>query len=499
MSERAPAAADERSRHRQFEDRLLGQLRAKAASLVQGKLPADEVVEQPTSEGADAVRDELSRAGVFDRQMASNVGGTRSVELRFRKKALGGLFRVDVSRVRVRTIAPVDALLANERPAPATREDVLDALARYEVLPRRDRPSGVVLASANGFAPDARALVERAGPPTLILIAGRDDGGWDVALPKALEKTPWARLFDLESQDERARRLLYHLSQNAAQLDSRGISVVELSEKLGTPQAQTEKLLRDACRMDGRLMTLTQDGVVHVARTPIADQKGNAMSIWSRIRKILRMKPTVGERVREMTAQRVRLESERHELDQKTDALEAQERTALEQGAAARSDAERKQVAGKLMRVRTELKRLRVQAQNLTNALDVIGTHIHHLTLAEQGKRLELPKAEEITQHAAQAEQMTAEIAANADLARGIEVGAMSAMMQEEEAAIFEEFKQVAATKSSEPEPAASSATGAGAAQAGSTSRTPSAARAPASPPPVPGADRREATKPEMG
>ena len=135
-------------------------------------------------------------------------------------------------------------------------------------------------------------------------------------------------------------------------------------------------------------------------------------------------------------------------MDQKINVLETDERQMIQQGANAAAAAEKKQVAGKLMRLRRELRRQRGQAQLFTQQIDIIGTHIHHLTLAEQGKRLTLPSAEDLTREAAQAEQVMTEVAVNADLAASIEVTGETPMMAEEEqAAIFEEFNQVAASQ----------------------------------------------------
>jgi hypothetical protein len=317
-------------------------------------------------------------------------------------------------------------------------------------------------------------------------------------MPPAVQKTPWAKLFELESQDERVRRLLHHLNQNANLVDSRGISMPALAEKIGLSETETESLVRQACRSEPRLMTVVHEGQTHVCRTPLAEE-GSTMSIWSRIRKLLRLKPTTAERVRELTAQRVQIEQRRFELDQKVNALEADERQLIQQGAAATGDAERKQFAGKLMRLRRELRRHRAQAQLFTQQIDIIGTHIHHLTLAEQGKRLELPKAEDLTREAAQAEQVMTELAANADLAAGIEVGGETPMMAEEEAAIFEEFSQVAASQR-EPaeEPAAEPASAAEPEAAKPAETPPKAADAPTRAAEAPPAPRR-AKEPEKG
>ena len=323
-------------------------------------------------------------------------------------------------------------------------------MASYELLPARERPSAVILASATGFSAEARAFAEGSGNPSVILMGGRADGGWDVSLPPVVRKSAWAKLLELETQSERLRRLLYHLNENASLVDSRGISMAVLSEKLGVNEAEAERVVRQACRTQPRLMTVVHEGRTHVCRTPLAEE-GHTMSIWSRIRRLLRLKPTTAERVRDLTAKRVQIEQQRAEVDEKIDKFEAHERQLLEQGAEATSAAVRKQFAGKLMRTRRELGRHRAQAQMFTQQIDVIGTHIHHLTLAEQGKRLELPSAEDLTQEAAQAEQVMAETAANAELAASIEVAGETPMMEEEEAAIFAEFDQVASKTTPQP------------------------------------------------
>ncbi len=441
---------DEISRHRQFEDQVLAQLRAKAAGQIRAPLPADGFMVESTGEGSEAVRAELSRLRVYDRDALDRLPGGGSVEMRFHRRMLGGLLKRTVARVRVRTIAPIEKLLGGGESQPLGREDVLDALARYELLPRRARPSAVVLASLKGFSSEARRLAEGSGTPSVVLLGGREDGGWDVTLPASVQRSPWAKLFDLETRDDRLRRMQYHLEQSAEQLESRGISIAELADKLGVPEGEAASLVRQACRQDGRLMTVVHDGVTHVCRAPLATE-GETMSIWSRIRRWLRLKPTVAEQVRDLTQQRVTLERQRYEVDQRVKRLEGDENDALQQGKEAfkaGSQALQKQAADKLQRVRRELSRQRAQAQMFTQQIDVIGTHIHHLTLTEQGRRLDLPKAEQLTATAAEAEQMMSELSANAELARGIEVTGDTPVSEQEQSEIYAEFAQMAESES---------------------------------------------------
>lgn len=464
---------DERARQRQFEDQFLAQLRARAMGLVRGKLPADRAQWEEMSNRADAVRADLTRVrGDIDRRaLFDQLPGTRDVLVRFQKSLVGGLLRPTVARMRAAVLVNVEELATERTPSPVSREQVLDALARYELLPSGQRPSAVVFASPTGFSPAARGLVNQRGGPSLILMGGRADGGWDVELPQTLQKSPWAKLFEFESQDEQLKRLFFHLEQTAATVDTSGLAIPALAEKLGLSVPQTEALVRRACRVQSRLMTVEHNGVLHISRTPLIEE-GRTMSMWSRIRRLLRLPPTPAERVRELTTQRIRIEQQRHEVDQKLNSLEADERTLLERGVSAGSDAEKRQIAGRLARTRQELGRVRTQANVYTQQITVIGTQIHHLTLKEQVRRTPLPKPEELTREAAETETAISELAVSADLAGSIEVGATTPLMAQQEDDILAEFDKIKADRA-----AGSAGSQAGAAQQAATG---SAASAPA-------------------
>jgi hypothetical protein len=460
---------DEPRRLCAFEEQFHRQLQSQAYRLTGKVLPASRLKIEPLPDGVEHVRAALERLGKFDRGLLWQLPGTQAVQLRFFRGPFRLFSRV-VARVRAQVLTPVEQVVRGQPVGPVGREQLLDALARYELLPASERPTIAIFASAGGFTPDARAAALAHFHPAVILMAPRPDGGWETLVPEPLRRSAWARLVEFESEDDLQRRLQYHLEQNAGRLDSRGIPVSELADLLGLSAGQTETLVRQACRQNPRLMTLVLDGRLHVCRSPLGEVD-HKMSIWNRVRKLLGLKPTTTERVRMLTAQRIALEQQRQQVDAQLRRLEAEEAEALAQGAAATSQAEKRQIAGRLLR------RVRAQVQVYSQQIDILGTHIHNLTLAEQGRRIELPSPEELTRQAAEAEQVIKELAASADLASSIEAAATSPLQAEEEAAILAEFDQIASRAT---------------AAAPSAAEKPTAAR-------VPEVPRKESAGPETG
>jgi hypothetical protein len=417
---------DEREQHRSFESRLLQQVEQRVRLFAGKGLPSRGFEIQPMPDGADAVRAMLQRLDVGNpRHWLDTLPGTRAMQISFRRGLVNTLRGLPRVRIRAQVLAPIDALVLGTQAGPVGREAVLDALARYDLLPTRAKPSVVALGSASGFTPAALELVHQPGPPRVVLIGGREDGGYDVHMSPAMSRSVWGSVFELESADERLKRLQYHLDRHTADLESSGVSVAQLSTELGIPAADVEKLVQQACRADPRLMLLREGGQLRVCRSPVPIE-GQSMKFWNRIRRWLGFKPSVAERVQEMTRQRVALEAQRAEFDRKISELEKSEREGLQSIAAEPRVEAKKQIAVRVARTQRELKRHRAQAQVLTDQIEVLGTHIYHLTLKAQGDRMNLPSAEELAQEAAQAEQVLTSVAANADLARSIEVGVAS-------------------------------------------------------------------------
>lgn len=448
---------DERDQQRAFESRFLQQIE-KRVRLFAGKgLPGKGLEVVPMPDGADAVRATLRRLEVPNvRSLIDTLPGTRATQITFRQGIVDTLSGKPKVRVRAQMLAPVEALVFEQSrdregavSGPIDREAVLDALARYELLPQRSKPTVVALASATGFTDSAEELVNLPGPPHLVLVGRREDGGWAIELSPALRKTAWAGVFQFETADERVKRLQYHLERNGHALETSGVALDALARELDVTPAEAHKLAQHAARADTRLMLVREGGQLRLARSPLADEDGS-MNMWSTLRKWLGFKPSTPERVRQMTQQRVALESQRADVDKKISEAEKSEREGLQTIASEPRIEAKKQIATRVARTQRELKRHRAQAQVYTDQIEVLGTHIYHLTLKAQGQKLDLPSSEELAQEAAQAEQVLTSVSANADLARSIEVGISSPTLDAEVDDILRQAEQFAGTAAKE-------------------------------------------------
>lgn len=148
-----------------------------------------------------------------------------------------------------------------------------------------------------------------------------------------------------------------------------------------------------------------------------------------------------------MEAQRIRLEDKQLKVDAELEELAPKEKQLIDDGAATKSVAVQKQLASKLIRLRREMRRLSTLSGMYTKQMQVLESQVHNQILKEEGLEVDLPTADEMTQTAADAEHVIAELDVKADLARQIEVHTTGLLAEEEEAAVLEEFRQLAGEK----------------------------------------------------
>ncbi|HOW18861.1 MAG TPA: hypothetical protein PLC79_07475, partial [Phycisphaerae bacterium] len=114
----------------------------------------------------------------------------------------------------------------------------------------------------------------------------------------------------------------------------------------------------------------------------------------------------------------------------------------LEQGRQNKSEVVRRRVASQLAQHRRDMSRLNTTANMLNQQINVISTHIHNLTLIQQGQMAQLPATEELTQDAVRAEEMLEQLKADVDLVSTLDTGISNVLATQDELDILREFEE---------------------------------------------------------
>lgn len=143
-----------------------------------------------------------------------------------------------------------------------------------------------------------------------------------------------------------------------------------------------------------------------------------------------------------------KLRPKRDEAQRNLDYQESQEQQLLNEGREAHRQnnmAWKKQVAGKLIRCRRELKKAKAMHAIHDRQVAILETSIHNATIQQTGSSIKLPNAAELAQESADAELIMQELTEAADLALQVEVGAGDSMAYSQgEEAILAEFEAMA-------------------------------------------------------
>ena len=99
-----------------------------------------------------------------------------------------------------------------------------------------------------------------------------------------------------------------------------------------------------------------------------------------------------------------------------------------------------------LVQLRKDVERRQQLLSVLNQQVDVVSTHLHNLELVQQGQTAKLPDTDEITADAVKAEEMLAELQADAELTGSLGRTATSGMTEEEKA-LYDELEREAGAK----------------------------------------------------
>jgi hypothetical protein len=360
------------------------------------------------------------------------------------------VFRLTVGRIKVMCLSPVSALLAGESPQPLTAGDVRRILSEIPP-PLGGVPTTVVLMSTGGFTLEAHEAIERRSDRTLILAEPNEAGGWTVSGPP--ETQALTELFDPEAEDQKRQRVREAVEADRLELTGSGIAGDRLAGRLQVPLQLVENELQSyakqnpgltAKRLDGRVV-LFRSGAVPAASA--AAGPGGDMPFLERMRSLFSNKGENEKKVALLSERRAALSQQRDRSYEELGAMEEKESSLREQFKQSDSALAKRRLTSQLLQLRKDIERRQQLMGMLNQQINVVSTHLHNLELVQQGKSAQLPDSEELTADAAAAEDVLAQLEADAEVAGVVGTIAQTGMSAEEQA-LFEELEREASGES---------------------------------------------------
>lgn len=347
-------------------------------------------------------------------------------------------------RPRSRAIASVLSLLerlARDEPDPPPPIGLVDLKAHVEGLVGEANVDCFVgVCSPSGFTDEARRLEWPTAHVRLVLIEPEPGGSWRLTAAGGNVSDAVMALFDPEGERAKVERVREEIEARSVELVAGGLRDRDLAASLGVSTAVVVRGMKQAIQRDPALkLSTSKEGCLLYRGTHTGEE--SSMSMMDRIRQMLSGEGNETKKINLLSERRAKLVEQRDKLYADISALEGKEGNLLTEGRETSTPSVKKRVATQIKQLRDEMERLNAKARVLGQQVDVISTHVHNLTLIQQGKAAKLPSHEELTQDAVRAEEMLERLTADAELVTGLDAGAMASSLSAEEAAILAELE----------------------------------------------------------
>jgi len=434
-------------------------LRIRAPVLMRGRVASTERVD-----ASAAFKDRLAAAGVYDHELQVRTPANPLLRCVVRHPWLGWTGRV---RCRLAAVVAVDLAEVIRRASGGDEDESADwppvsadALARALAPYRRPhRRSYVGLCSPSGFSDAAledahrlaAPLVERGGG--LLLISPRPDGGWKLHRTEH-DARPWHFLFDPETTDAKIERIRRAIERSPIELADAGLVDRDLADALDVEVGAVRLVFRLASseNRSANLRVRELDGDLVLLGSPGTDFTGieRSGSMFDRLRQLLRLKGAEQKKIEMLGDKQALLSKRRADIYREMDALGERETELKARGVEADSNATRRRIAGELAQVRRRIEQGNTMVGVFNRQIDILSTHIHHLTLVTQGEKVELPDVEEMTRDAVRAEELLERVQADADVVETLAETTGTTLSSRMEDEIMAEFAAAAGESSGE-------------------------------------------------
>lgn len=167
------------------------------------------------------------------------------------------------------------------------------------------------------------------------------------------------------------------------------------------------------------------------------------MPLIDRIKSVFARKGETEKKIAFLSERRTALLQQRDRAYEDLAAQEKKDQELRTQFKATDSALTRRRVTSQLVQIRNDMERRQQMLGVLNQQINVVGTHLHNLELTRQGQVAKLPDGEELAADAAAAEEMLAQLQADAELAGSVGATATTGMSDEEQA-LYEELEKEA-------------------------------------------------------
>ena len=447
--------------------------------------------EKSERDAAEGARAALIERGIFDRDMLKRLPTGRTIRWTgYERRLLFGRREVSVTIASV--LAPPGPLL-DGKPAPTTLAEL--AAHVRQLTAGVKSPAVVAVCSPAGFSDDVwTGRLDPPGVKVIVVAPHASHDGWRSRAISSGVDERLVRCFDPEGVAEKLRRIQRELEERGGDLLVGGVSAQAIAQRLDLSPRLVEGALELMCREHPELRLTRHEGEVVLYRgAPVNhEREGRSMLVPDWLRSLFQKKGDEVRKINELSARRAALSQRRDRLYEDIGRLEVKEQQLSNEGKQTTSSIVRRRLAAQISQIRKDISRVNTTAAMLNQQINVISTHIHNLTLIQQGQMAQLPTAEELTEDAVRAEEMLEQLRADTEMIHGLETGVAETMVTDDEAAILKEFEAADAARAP-AQPAAASPAAVPAQPA-----SPAAARpAPlsAAQPPEKSADRMKATE----
>lgn len=359
------------------------------------------------------------------------------------------------------TLAADDSA-AGESTAPSSPPPVgLTELAAHvrQLVGTAAIPHVVGICSPSGFTEEARRTGLDLPHVTLVLVEPRGDGGWITTCASPNARAADARLFDPEAVSRKIERIKEEVRLRRADLLTGGLSASVLAGRLGLPANLVGRVFESLQTSDRELRVSWQGNDVLLFLGAPAAMENSSMSMIEWIRQLFSGEGEEARKINALTERRAKLAGRRDRLYEDIGKLEERESDLMRQGRESSSGTVKRRVATQVKQIRDDMERLNAAARMVGQQIDVISTHIHNLTMIQQGQVAKLPSSEEITADAVRAEEMLEQLGAEVELASSLGGAVKETGLSQEEMDILREMEGPSAVREpAEPKPRASEA-----------------------------------------